>query len=285
MSEIQALDVRIPAEIINNWGWFLLFGICLVLLGAVAIVRSVAATVVSMLFFGWLLLIAAGIEIVQAVMVGKWAGLFQHWLSAALFGVLGALIVWRPVVTAEILTLLIGAFFLVAGIFQLVTPFVISLPEWGWHALNGLITLVLGVLILAQWPVSGLWVIGLFLGIELIFYGGAWIAVALRLRSARVRSTLYSWQRRFYDVGNEGTLASSEPVWLCVGGPMDRGRADGTSNAPPRARSRKVANHEVLAPGNPAWLAWPRNHRSGPCCVLRPARPQARPSSGGQVVK
>ena len=65
MSEIQALDVRIPAEIIHNWGWFLLFGICLVLLGALAIVRSVAATVVSMLFFGWLLLIAAGIEIVH----------------------------------------------------------------------------------------------------------------------------------------------------------------------------------------------------------------------------
>ena len=136
-----------------------------------------------MLFFGWLLLFAAGIEVVQAIMVGKWAGLFQHWLSAALFGVLGAVIIWRPMVTAVILTLLIGAFFLVAGVFQLVTPFVISLPEWGWHALNGLITLVLGVLILAQWPVSGLWVIGLFLGIELVFYGAAWVAVALRLRA------------------------------------------------------------------------------------------------------
>ncbi|MEA2958167.1 MAG: hypothetical protein QOJ58_3673 [Alphaproteobacteria bacterium] len=183
MSEIQALDVRIPAEIVNNWGWFLAFGIALVLLGVLAIVRSVAATVVSMLFFGWLLLFAAGIEVVQAIMVGKWAGLFQHWLSAALFGVLGALIIWRPLVTAEILTLLIGAFFLVAGAFQLITPFVISLPEWGWHALNGLITFVLGILILAQWPVSGLWVIGLFLGIELVFYGAAWVAVALRLRA------------------------------------------------------------------------------------------------------
>jgi uncharacterized membrane protein HdeD (DUF308 family) len=183
MSEIQALDVRIPAEIVNNWGWFLAFGIALVLLGVLAIVRSVAATVVSMLFFGWLLLFAAGIEVVQAIMVGKWAGLFQHWLSAALFGVLGALIIWRPMVTAEILTLLIGAFFLVAGAFQLTTPFVISLPEWGWHALNGLITFVLGILILAQWPVSGLWVIGLFLGIELVFYGAAWVAVALRLRA------------------------------------------------------------------------------------------------------
>ena len=183
MSEIQALDVRIPTEIVNNWGWFLAFGIALVLLGMLAIVRSVAATVVSMLFFGWLLLFAAGIEVVQAIMVGKWAGLFQHWLSAALFGVLGALIIWRPLVTAEILTLLIGAFFLVAGAFQLITPFVISLPEWGWHALNGLITFVLGILILAQWPVSGLWVIGLFLGIELVFYGAAWVAVALRLRA------------------------------------------------------------------------------------------------------
>src|SRR5262245_997104 len=185
MSEIQALDIRIPAEIIRNWGWFLAFGVALALLGIFAIVRSVTATVVSMLFFGWLLLIAAGVEIIQAVMVGKWAGLFQHWLHAALFGVLGAMMVWRPVVTAEIITLLIGAFFLVAGLFQLITPFVVSLPNWGWHALNGLITLALGVLVLAQWPVSGLWVIGLFLGIELLVYGGAWIALALNLRAAR----------------------------------------------------------------------------------------------------
>ena len=49
MSEIQTLDVRIPAEIIHNWGWFLAFGIGLALLGILAIVRAVAATVVSML--------------------------------------------------------------------------------------------------------------------------------------------------------------------------------------------------------------------------------------------
>src|SRR6266404_4917831 len=89
MIEVQTLDVRIPAEIIHNWGWFLAFGIGLALLGILAIVRAVAATVVSMLFFGWLLVIAAGIEIVQAIMVGKWAGLFQHWLGAVLFGVIG----------------------------------------------------------------------------------------------------------------------------------------------------------------------------------------------------
>jgi uncharacterized membrane protein HdeD (DUF308 family) len=140
-------------------------------------------TVVSMLFFGWLLVIAAGIEVVQAIMVGKWTGLYHHWLAAVLFGVVGALIVWRPVASAEVLTLLMGAFFLVAGLFALITPFVVSLPDWGWHALNGLITLLLGILVLAQWPVSGLWVIGLFVGIELIFAGVAWVALALDLRS------------------------------------------------------------------------------------------------------
>src|SRR5258707_8739864 len=141
MIEVQTLDVRIPAEIIHNWGWFLAFGIGLVLLGFLAIGRSVAATVVSMLFFGWLLVIAAGIEVAQAIMVGKWAGLYHHWLAAVLFGVVGALMIWRPVASAEVLALLMGAFFLVAGLFQLITPFVVSLPDWGWHALNGLITL------------------------------------------------------------------------------------------------------------------------------------------------
>jgi len=71
----------------------------------------------------------------------------------------------------------------VTGLFQLIEPLWISLPGWGWHVLNGLVALVLGVLVLAQWPASGLWVIGLFIGIDLVFYGGAWIALALSLRT------------------------------------------------------------------------------------------------------
>jgi uncharacterized membrane protein HdeD (DUF308 family) len=182
MTEIQVLDIPVPAEIVHNWGWLLAFGIGLMLLGILAVVRSVTATVVSMLFFGWLLVIAAGIEIAQFIMVGKWAGQLLHVVAAVLFGVVGILVVLRPVATAEILTLLMGAFFLVAGLFQLIEPFWIGLPGWGWHVLNGVITLVLGALVLAQWPVSGLWVIGLFVGIELFFYGGAWVTLALSLR-------------------------------------------------------------------------------------------------------
>ena len=81
MTEIQVLDIRVPAEIVHNWGWFLVFGLGLMLLGILAIVRSVAATVVSMLFFGWLLVVAAGIEIVQFIVVGRWAGEPVHVLA------------------------------------------------------------------------------------------------------------------------------------------------------------------------------------------------------------
>lgn len=183
MSELQALDINIPAEVAHNWGWFLAFGIGLALLGIIAIVRSVAATVVSVLFFGWLLVFAAGLEIGQAIMLGKWAGAFHHWLAAVLFGVLGALIIRRPVITAEVVTLMMGALFLVAGLFQLITLFVVSVSDWGWHAVNAVITFLLGILIVAQWPVSGLWVIGLFVGIELLLYGITWIAIALGLRA------------------------------------------------------------------------------------------------------
>jgi uncharacterized membrane protein HdeD (DUF308 family) len=183
VSEIQALEIQIPREIIQYWGWFLAFGIGMLLLGVAAVVRSVTATVASMLFFGWLLVLASGIEIAQAVMVGRWAGLFQHLLAAILFGVAGLLIVTRPLKSAEVVTLFMGMFFLVGGLFQLVGSVVLALPGWGWQAADGVITLVLGLLVLAGWPASGLWVIGLFLGIDLILYGIAWIALALGLRT------------------------------------------------------------------------------------------------------
>jgi uncharacterized membrane protein HdeD (DUF308 family) len=184
MGNIQALDVQIPQEIVQYWGWFLAFGIGLVLLGIAAVVRSFAATVATMLFFGWLLVAASGLELAQAIMVGHWAGFFHHLLAAILFGVLGFMLVARPLISAEALTMLMAVFFLIGGLFQLIASLAVALPGWGWAAADGIITIVLGALVLAQWPASGLWVIGLFVGIDLIFYGAAWIALAAGLRTA-----------------------------------------------------------------------------------------------------
>jgi len=110
IGHIQTLDVQIPKEIVQYWGWFLAFGVGLLLLGIVAIVRSVTATIISMLFFGWLLVLACGIEVAQAVMVGHWAGFFHHLVAAILFGVTGFLIVTRPLLGAEVATMLMAVF-------------------------------------------------------------------------------------------------------------------------------------------------------------------------------
>lgn len=166
---------------IHNWGWFLAFGIVLLLLGIAAIARSVTTTVVSMLFFGWVLVFAGAIQFVEAFMVGKWAGFFLHIMLAILFGLAGIVMLVRPVISAEAATLLMSAFFLVGGLYQLISALWTHLPGRGWQAVNGVIASLMGVLVLAQWPASGLWVIGLFVGIDLILYGWSWIALALDL--------------------------------------------------------------------------------------------------------
>jgi len=182
--EIQNLEVQFSRDLVQYWGWFLALGVGLLALGVAAVARAVTATVASMLFFGWLLVLAGAIEVVQAVAVGHWAGFFQHLFAAILFLVAGFIMVFRPVISAEVLTLFMALFFLIGGLFQLIGSIWIGLPGWGWSAADGVITVILGLMVLAQWPASGLWVIGLLLGIDLIFYGLAWVAIALGLRGA-----------------------------------------------------------------------------------------------------
>jgi uncharacterized membrane protein HdeD (DUF308 family) len=88
----------------------------------------------------------------------------------------------NPTISAEAATIVMSIFFLVGGLYQLGSALWTHLPGYGWQAVNGVITTVLGVLLMAQWPISGLYAIGLFVGIDLIFYGWVWIALALDLR-------------------------------------------------------------------------------------------------------
>ena len=183
MGDIQAMEIQIPGDIVQYWGWFLVFGIGLLLLGIAAVVRAFTATVATMLF--WLASRhCVRIEVAQAVLVGHWAGFFHHLLAAILFGFVGILLVTRPVISAEALTMIMAMFFMIGGLFQLIASFAIALPGWGWQAADGIVSIVLGALVLAQWPASGLWVIGLLVGIDLILYGCAWIALALGLRAS-----------------------------------------------------------------------------------------------------
>ena len=186
---VHTLDIEVTKNFAAQWGWILAFGVALVVIGAAAIVRSVAATLASMMVFGWLLLLAAAVEAAAAVWVGHWSGFFQHALAATLFGVVGLLFVVRPVVTAEVLTAVMAIFFLVGGIFQIAGSFMIGYGGagyggWGWHMIDGAINILLGLMIFARFPSSALWVIGLFIGVDLVFYGATWIAIAMAIRGA-----------------------------------------------------------------------------------------------------
>ena len=185
MDQVNVLAVDVPGDLGRSWGWFLVLGISLAALGVLGIVYSTSATVASMYFFGGVLVAAAVIECINAIMVGKWSGFFLHLLGALLFGVTGFLLLRYPSMSAESLTALMGVYFIVGGTFEVIAPLFVGLPDSGWHVLNGIVSILLGILVLVQWPVSGVWVIGMFVGIDLVFRGITWTIFAFGLRDIR----------------------------------------------------------------------------------------------------
>jgi len=169
-------------EFRRNATWFLVRGVILVILGLIAVGRAVSVTLASMYFFGWLLIIGGVVEAVQAFWQRQWGGLIFHLLSGVLYAVVGFMVLGNPAAGATALTLIIALFFLIAGAFRIIVSLTMRFPEWHWLLLNGAITLLLGLLIWKQWPSSALWVIGLFIGIELIFTGSAWVMLSLAAR-------------------------------------------------------------------------------------------------------
>ncbi|MCB1114064.1 MAG: HdeD family acid-resistance protein [Chlamydiia bacterium] len=167
----------------KNWGWFLASGIFLLVIGILAIGSSVFTTLFTMAFLGALLLIAGAIKTIYAFWAKDWSGFFLQLVGGLLYLFVGALIYWNPAKTAVALTLLMAIVFIISGAAKIIGSLIHRFPDWGWVFFSGLISLVLGGLILSEWPVSGLWIIGLFVGIDLIFYGWAWIIMALKAKN------------------------------------------------------------------------------------------------------
>jgi uncharacterized membrane protein HdeD (DUF308 family) len=94
----------------------------------------------------------------------------------------GVIIIDRPLEAAILYTLIMAVFFFVEGLFRIIAAISGRFRDWGWVLLSGVITLLLGVLIWKQWPISGLWVVGMFLGIDMIVNGAAYIALGLNAR-------------------------------------------------------------------------------------------------------
>jgi len=168
----------------KNWGWFCALGILLLVLGLVVMGSAYTATIFSVLLFGFLLIGAGVVQVLQAILARAWSGFFLSLLLAILYVVTGSLCIGNPATAAVNLTFLIAAFCFISGLSKMIVSLVLHFESWGWVFFNGLITFILGALIYSEWPLSGLWVIGTFVGIDMLLSGWSWIFLSLAAKRA-----------------------------------------------------------------------------------------------------
>ena len=166
-----------------KWGWIVALGVIYVIVGMIALGSVVAATAASVFVVGIMMIIAGAAEVVNAFQIKTW-GKFLFWVGLGVLYIIAGFVAFEnPLLTAVVLTFLLGAALIASGIMRMILAF--SMKEgtlWIWVALSGVVTLLVGLIILAKWPVSSLFVLGIFLGIDLVFAGASWIGIGLGLR-------------------------------------------------------------------------------------------------------
>ena len=167
-------------------GWIVALGVVYLIAGFIALGSVAMATVASVLIVGVMMIIAGVAEVFSAFQIKSW-GKFLLWvLLGVLYIVAGFVTFQNPLLAAVLLTLILGASLVASGIMRIFLAFSMKRETpWIWVALSGVITVLLGVLVLARWPVSSLYILGLFLGIDLIMAGAGWIGLGFGLRRAR----------------------------------------------------------------------------------------------------
>jgi len=176
MSDQEMIHETAPRGL-KTWLW--IAGIVSIVMGALAVLFPFAATLAAELVIGAILVVSGVLELVSAFAMRHngsltWNALFG--LAALVAGVI--LLAW-PLQGIVTLTIVLGVFLLLGGLFKLVAGFGLRpFPGWGWIGFSGALSLLLGVLLLFGLPGTALWAIGLLVGIDLIFLGVAEIAMA-----------------------------------------------------------------------------------------------------------
>ena len=183
MPKVDLMVDVLPEELKRSWGWLLALGILFVLLGSNGLGMVVGLTLVSVLFLGVLLLIAGCSQLIDVFKSKRWKGVAWHALIAVLYLVGGGVVIYDPFLASTFITALIAWVLIVIGVTRFTMAIVLrEAAGWGWLLLAGLTAIVLGVMILMQWPYSGLWVLGLFIAIDLLVNGWTYIFIAFSIR-------------------------------------------------------------------------------------------------------
>jgi uncharacterized membrane protein HdeD (DUF308 family) len=167
------LDTIVAGMVTQNRKRLMGYGILSIILGFIGIYLSTAMTMTTILFMGIFLIIIGIIFLIETFSAPDWKGKFLNLALSILYVGGGVVTVLNPVSTAIWFTLFLAVFLTMIGVLRIIMAFQIKdrTDAWSWIAFGGLLNIILGVLVYMQWPASGLWVIGLFISIELIIHG------------------------------------------------------------------------------------------------------------------
>ena len=183
------VDYTDGREISQAANWILWLGILISIVGLAAIWFSVSATLVTVVFLSFILILGGLAQCVSAFQVRRWQSLLGHLLTGLLYLIFGGFLLARPGESALVLTLIMAAFFIASGAFKSILSVIYRSHHWGWILFNGLISIILGVMIWNSWPVSGLFMIGLFVGIDLFISGATLASLGATIRNTTARLT------------------------------------------------------------------------------------------------
>lgn len=166
----------------DNRGWFIALGIALIVLGIIAFANLFAASIATVYYIGILMIAGAVAQMVLAFRVKGWARAIFLIATAILYGLAGMFAFMDPLLASTIITLLLGAMLVASGVIRVV----LALRErprtgWGWVLTTGILSILVGLVVLAGWPVNSLWILGLFLSVDLIAQGFGWLFVGIGL--------------------------------------------------------------------------------------------------------
>lgn len=177
---VEEVVEELAGEVRKNWGWIMFMGILLVALGAVGLYMSGLTTLVSVFYIGVMLLAGGVLILIDVFKAEGWKAKFWDVLIAIAYIAAGITMIANPGASAVWFTMFIAAFLLVSGAARIIIGLQIrsEVSGWGWTLVGGIASILLALMIFAEWPSSSVWVIGMFVAIEMIMQGISMISVA-----------------------------------------------------------------------------------------------------------
>ncbi|MGA8575953.1 MAG: HdeD family acid-resistance protein [Candidatus Cybelea sp.] len=184
MKSVVANAAEAVGEARKHWIWYLALGVVLMLIGLYCIWSEGLSTVFSVILLGAILFVAGISQIIGAFMTRGAGHMILMLLGGALEIIIGLMLMEHPALGALTITLFIAALLVFRGIFRFVSALWLQMPQYGWIAVSGIVSVILGILLWVQWPFSAIWFIGFAVGLSFFFEGIAFTSLAFRLRSA-----------------------------------------------------------------------------------------------------